>query len=144
MCILFQWCFQYFKASSHYLFFSYSYVFLTVVPTHPEGPIDVSDITAKSLILHWNPPADDGGCDVSEYIIERCDNIRQDWTNVGCVNGTTLYFEVISLQEHIEYFFRIFAENEVGISSPLETGEAVVAESQFGEILCQYLCFKLS
>lgn len=105
------------------------------VPTAPQGPLEVSDITADSVILHWKPPKDDGGIDLTGYIIERRDAKRAVWTKVGSVDGVTLDFKVTGLQEGMEYLFRVSAENEVGISEPLERDSVVVPKSPFGRSL---------
>lgn len=102
------------------------------VPSPPQGPLEVSDITEDSVVLHWKPPKDDGGCDLTAYIIERRDSKRAVWTKVGGVDGVTLDFKVTGLQEGAEYLFRVSAENEVGISEPLERDGVVVPKSLFG------------
>ncbi|KAK7507540.1 hypothetical protein BaRGS_00001475, partial [Batillaria attramentaria] len=101
------------------------------VPSAPQGPLEVSDITADSAVLHWKPPKDDGGIDLTGYIIERRDTKRAVWTKVGSVDGVTLDYKVTGLQEGTEYLFRVSAENEVGISEPLERDMAVVPKSPF-------------
>lgn len=105
------------------------------VPTAPEGPLEVTDITSDTALLHWKPPKDDGGIDLTGYIIERRDAKHAVWTKVGSVDGTTLNFKVTGLQEGMEYLFRVFAENEVGVSEPLERDAKVVPKSQFGRFL---------
>ena len=31
------------------------------VPACPVGPLHVTDVRSSSAVLHWQPPADDGG-----------------------------------------------------------------------------------
>lgn len=104
------------------------------VPTAPQGPLEVTDVTADSVILHWKPPKDDGGIDLTGYIVERRDTKRAVWTKIGSVDGVTLDFKVTGLQEGMEYLFRVSAENEVGISEPLERDSVVVPKSPFGRL----------
>ena len=33
-------------------------------PARPEGPLEVSNITAEGCKLRWKPPNDDGGCPI--------------------------------------------------------------------------------
>jgi hypothetical protein len=109
---------------------------LTDVPSPPQGPLETTDLTADSVTLHWKPPKDDGGVDLTAYIIERRDTKpRAVWTKVGSVDGVTLDFKVTGLQEEVEYLFRVSAENEVGISEPLEKDEAAAPKSPFGRCL---------
>lgn len=42
-------------------------------PAKPEGPLDVSDVSATGCKLKWRPPKDDGGCPVDNYVIEKKD-----------------------------------------------------------------------
>jgi hypothetical protein len=51
-------------------------------PGAPEGPIRVSDVTNQSASISWKPPKDDGGAPVENYIIEKMDVARGDWTPV--------------------------------------------------------------
>lgn len=44
-------------------------------PSPPVGPLDVSDITPDTCSLSWKPPLDDGGSPITNYIVEKMDNI---------------------------------------------------------------------
>lgn len=41
------------------------------VPGAPEGPISYKDMMGESLTLMWKPPKDDGGSEVTNYIVEK-------------------------------------------------------------------------
>lgn len=43
-------------------------------PAKPEGPLDVSDVTATGCKLEWRPPKDDGGCPIESYVVEKKDS----------------------------------------------------------------------
>ena len=101
-------------------------------PGAPEGPITVSNLTKDSATLTWKPPKDDGGCDLTAYIVERRDAKRNVWTKVATLDGVTLDYKATGLVEGNNYHFRVTAENEVGQSEPLETSAAVVPKSPFG------------
>ncbi|GFO38541.1 titin, partial [Plakobranchus ocellatus] len=100
-------------------------------PTAPEGPIIVSDLTRDSAVLTWKPPKDDGGCDITAYVVERRDAKRNVWTKVATLDGVTLDYKATGLAEGTDYQFRVMAENEVGQSEPLETSTAVTPKSPF-------------
>lgn len=51
-------------------------------PGNPEGPLDVSDISADSCKLSWNPPRDTGGSPVTNYIVEKMDIDDDTWKPV--------------------------------------------------------------
>lgn len=49
-------------------FYSYTCVnTYTGPPSKPEGPLDVSDVTANGCKLKWDKPEDDGGLPVDHY-----------------------------------------------------------------------------
>ncbi|XP_023931299.1 twitchin isoform X3 [Lingula anatina] len=105
---------------------------VTVVspPGAPEGPLEVSDITPETCVLKWNPPKDDGGSPITNYIVEKKDSKSPDWKKVSkFVRGTE--HEVMGLEEGHEYMFRVSAENEYGVSVPLETTKPIIAQHQY-------------
>ena len=38
-------------------------------PGVPEGPLDPTNIRSDGCTLSWNPPQDDGGADISHYLV---------------------------------------------------------------------------
>ena len=40
-------------------------------PGTPTGPLEVLNLDAESCTLSWIPPADDGGNDITNYIVEK-------------------------------------------------------------------------
>ena len=53
-------------------------------PSRPEGPLLAKVADQESVTLDWQPPTDDGGCDVAGYFIEKFDSKKQSWTKVTC------------------------------------------------------------
>ena len=56
----------------------------------PQPPVNllIKDATATSLTVHWSPPEDDGGAEVTDYVIEMC--LRgEDWKPVAKVGITS-------------------------------------------------------
>lgn len=51
-------------------------------PGAPEGPLKVSDVTSQMCVLSWQPPKDDGGSPIENYVIEKMDVARGEWTSV--------------------------------------------------------------
>ena len=95
----------------------------------PPVKLTVDDITGKSCKLKWNPPVDDGGTAITSYIIEKRDVKHVAYTRL---DKTTLNeFFADKLQKDQKYFFRIFAENKVGISEPCELVDAIESKSKF-------------
>ncbi|KAK3103159.1 hypothetical protein FSP39_016894 [Pinctada imbricata] len=99
-------------------------------PASPEGPLEVSNVTPDSCVLNWKAPKEDGGSPVSNYVVEKKDARTGKWEPVSkFVRGTN--FEVMGLEEGHEYMFRVSAENEHGVSEPLETALGTVAQHPY-------------
>ncbi|KAE9421213.1 hypothetical protein Angca_004091, partial [Angiostrongylus cantonensis] len=100
-------------------------------PGTPEGPLEVSDVTKDSCVISWNPPADDGGSEITNYVVEKRDTKTNTWVPVSTfATGTTI--TVPKLIEGHEYELRVMAENAFGRSDPLCTSKPVLAKDPFG------------
>lgn len=110
---------------------------LTVLgkPGAPEGPLEVSDVTANKAKVAWKKPEDDGGLPIKEYEIEKMDTATGKWVRVGRVPGDkpNLEFEVTGLTPGSEYKFRVTAVNDEGDSEPLTSERGTVAKNPFDE-----------
>uniref|UniRef100_A0A0N5A493 non-specific serine/threonine protein kinase n=1 Tax=Parastrongyloides trichosuri TaxID=131310 RepID=A0A0N5A493_PARTI len=102
-------------------------------PGIPEGPLDVDDICPETCTLSWKPPKDDGGSPITNYVVEKChilSNGEEIWTKVSSFTRNT-NITVTGLDENERYKFRVFAENQYGLSKPLVLTEPIVAKYQF-------------
>ena len=60
------------------------------------------------------------------------------WKKVEKINPDMTSYCVQNLSTNASYFFRVLAENELGVSEPLQTDAAVTIKSPYGKILsCQ-------
>lgn len=98
-------------------------------PGPPEGPVVITGVTSEKCMLSWKPPLEDGGSDISHYVVERRETSRLVWTLVDA-NVPTLNCKVTKLLEGNEYIFRIMAVNKYGVGEPLES-EPVLAKNPF-------------
>uniref|UniRef100_A0A8C3Y2N7 Titin n=1 Tax=Catharus ustulatus TaxID=91951 RepID=A0A8C3Y2N7_CATUS len=98
-------------------------------PGPPEGPVEITGVTAEKCTLSWKPPLQDGGSDISHYVVEKRETSRLVWTVVDS-NVQTLNCKVTKLLEGNEYVFRIMAVNKYGVGEPLES-DPVVAKNPF-------------
>ena len=71
---------------------------------------------ADGVTLEWSKPRSDGGAAVTSYIVERRDTASNYWAPAGVSTGTRC--DVTGLRAGTEYQFRVFAENEMGVSEP--------------------------
>ena len=100
------------------------------VPSAPEGPIEVTDLTEKTAMLSWKPPKSDGGLPLSGYIIERRDNKRTDWVKVNKLSPETTTYKANNMLEGNLYNYRVMAENEEGVGPALETKDSIKPTKQ--------------
>uniref|UniRef100_A0A8C5TQU4 Titin n=1 Tax=Malurus cyaneus samueli TaxID=2593467 RepID=A0A8C5TQU4_9PASS len=98
-------------------------------PGPPEGPLNVTGVTAEKCYLSWSPPSHDGGSSISHYIIEKRETSRLSWTQVA-TDVQALNHKVTKLLPGNEYIFRVMAVNKYGIGEPLES-EPVVARNPY-------------
>ncbi|XP_064106043.1 titin-like isoform X2 [Macrobrachium nipponense] len=101
------------------------FVTVTDRPDPPSMPV-VTDITGQSVTLRWDPPQDDGGCRISNYIVEY---FRMGWD--VWLKGASSRITWTQLSELIvgsEYRFRVKAENAYGVSDPGEECEPVLID----------------
>lgn len=124
--------------SGHYVLLAKNVAGEKKVPVHvkvldrpgpPEGPVEITGVTAEKCMLSWKPPLQDGGSDISHYVVEKRETSRLVWTVVDS-NVQTLNCKVTKLLEGNEYIFRIMAVNKYGIGEPLES-EPVLAKNPF-------------
>lgn len=98
-------------------------------PQPPQGPLDISDITPDNCSLAWRAPLDDGGSPITNYIVEKLDN-NGIWVKASSFVRST-HYDVMGLEPNRKYSFRIRAENQYGVSEPLESGEPITAKYPF-------------
>ncbi|XP_051998052.1 myosin-binding protein C, cardiac-type [Xyrauchen texanus] len=81
----------------------------------PPQSLKVVDVWGCNVALEWNPPKDNGNCDITGYIVQKADKKTMEWYTVydqyrrtNCV--------VSDLIMGNEYVFRVYAINMVGLS----------------------------
>lgn len=98
---------------------------LVTITSRPDPPKEVRAIKEgdRSAIISWEPPTDDGGCQIGNYIVEY---YRTGW-NVWLKATTERKLTAIlsNLIEGSEYRFRVKAESPYGVSDPSVETESV-------------------
>ena len=102
-------------------------------PGIPTGPVKFDEITADGINLEWGPPKDDGGSEVSNYIVEKRRTTDSKWATVASAIQKNA-MRVTRLHDGIEYIFRVFAENKYGIGECLRS-DPVIAQHPFSKLL---------
>ncbi|CAF3389468.1 unnamed protein product [Rotaria socialis] len=103
----------------------------SIAPSAPIGPISTLMVTRDSITISWGPCKDDGGSELIGYVIEKRDASRNTWQRIGYNDPSTFTYTTTGLIEDAAYHFRVYAENSVGMSSPLVTVDPIVAKSPY-------------
>jgi len=65
-----------------YIFFSFD----IETPGPPRGPLLVFGMIKTSFTLKWEPPENDGGSPITDYIIEMKETSRKTWQKVSMIH----------------------------------------------------------
>ena len=95
----------------------------------PPKDLEITDYDADSVDLKWKPPDDNGGSEITGYLIEKKDEYGR-WTKAQEVPGTHLKCKVPNLMTGEKYTFRVKAITAGGVSEPSnEAGPVTVKVS---------------
>ncbi|XP_029438050.1 myosin-binding protein C, cardiac-type-like isoform X2 [Rhinatrema bivittatum] len=87
----------------------------------PPQTMKILEVWGFNVALEWNPPQDDGNCEITGYTIQKADKKTMEWFTVYDHYRRT-HCIVSELIMGNEYFFRVFSENMCGLSeSPTTT-----------------------
>ena len=112
-----------------------SILFYTDKPSPPRN-LEVTGLTAETADLKWDVPEDDGGSEITHYVVEKKNLQRKTWQEVG--KPSELTFTVGDLHDQNQYLFRVFAANQYGVSEPVEMTEPVTAKNPFSKLKHTY------
>lgn len=77
----------------------------------------------NSISVEWGMPEFNGGAPLEGYNIAIKDIKKTMWMEVARVRAGVQKYTIRDLQADQEYLVRIFARNEVGLSTPLESDD---------------------
>uniref|UniRef100_A0A3B3Z8B1 Uncharacterized protein n=1 Tax=Periophthalmus magnuspinnatus TaxID=409849 RepID=A0A3B3Z8B1_9GOBI len=89
---------------------------VTDEPKSP-GPVEIEQTVHGKLLISWAPSPDQELDDRLYYVVSQCDSNNRMWKNVADRLFTNSY-TAINISPGIEYRFRIFAKNDMGLSDP--------------------------
>ncbi|NWS31010.1 TITIN protein, partial [Polioptila caerulea] len=90
----------------------------------PPASVKIKHMYADRAMLSWEPPLEDGGSEITNYIVDKRETSRPNWAQVSA-NVPITSCTVERLIEGHEYQFRICAENKYGVGDPILTEPAV-------------------
>lgn len=96
-------------------------------PVPPGAPsyIKVNKTGPDFAELEWGKPKSDGNSKVTAYHIRMAKGQPDDWTEVTKVKSFDNHYKVKNLEEGVDYFFAVAAENEAGVGKQIETESSV-------------------
>lgn len=105
-------------------------IFLNVFE-RPGPPTDLSvdEVSADFVSLSWQRPLYSGGCQITNYVVDKRDTVSTIWQTVSATVARSS-IKISRLTQGTEYQFRVAAENRYGKSLFVET-ESVVAQYPF-------------
>lgn len=110
--------------------FPFFWYFTFLEKPSPPEKLGVASVSKDSISLTWLKPEHDGGSRIVHYIIEALEKGQKNWIKCAVVKST--HHTVSGLRENSEYFFRVFAENQAGLSDPRELLLPVLVKEQLG------------
>lgn len=101
-------------------------------PGPPAKPV-VFNVTSDGMTVSWDAPSFDGGSPVTGYHLEKKDRNSMLWmkVNTNVISGRE--YRVMGLLEGLEYSFRVYAQNNAGMSPVSEQSKHKLAISPVGE-----------
>ncbi|XP_029907362.1 immunoglobulin-like and fibronectin type III domain-containing protein 1 [Myripristis murdjan] len=91
-------------------------------PTPPQGPVEIIESSASCIDFKWRPPKDNGGCPITNYIMERQQIGRNSWKKLGQIGPEPKYRDT-DVDHGRKYCYHIRAETDQGISEMMETDD---------------------
>lgn len=103
-------------------------------------PIVADNLGIDSCKLTWFFPEDDGGTPISNYIIEKREAERKAWTACS-YNAARQSAVVNNLILGKAYFFRVAAENAVGVGQFRDTACEIIIRERLSKFFCLFLYY---
>ncbi|PAA50276.1 hypothetical protein BOX15_Mlig002840g1 [Macrostomum lignano] len=108
-------------------------------PQAPGEP-EAEEVGADFVSLSWSRPVSDGGGKITGYYVEKREAGASDaaWTRVNFVPIHNTTCNIPNLIEDKDYEFRVFAENEAGLSQPSGASRKVTVKDPKAQSLPQF------
>ena len=92
---------------------------LIVDDPRPPGPVELDQNIPGTVTLSWAPSPDEKRDDRLHYMVSQRDSFKCTWRTVAD-NLFNNKFTVVNILPGWEYYFRVFAKNDMGPSTPSE------------------------
>jgi len=89
--------------------------------------------------LNWEKPIDDGGSRIQGYLIDKREIDSDTWQRVNAAICVTTQINISNLIEGRQYVFRVFAQNEAGLSLPSQASNTVTIKDPLSKYTYLYI-----
>jgi hypothetical protein len=104
-------------------------------PPSPPGVPNVTEVGEDFVNLSWEKPESDGGSRVQGYWIDKREVGSEAWQRVNLSICFATQINISNLIEGRQYEFRVFAQNEAGLSQPSSASTSVKIKDPLSEYL---------
>lgn len=91
-------------------------------PTPPLGPVEIIESSSTCIDFKWRVPKDNGGCPITNYILERQQIGRNSWKKLGKIGPEPKYRDT-DVDHGRKYCYHIRAESDYDVSEMMETDD---------------------
>ncbi|XP_035244791.1 immunoglobulin-like and fibronectin type III domain-containing protein 1 isoform X1 [Anguilla anguilla] len=86
----------------------------------PPGPVELDENVPGTVTVSWTPSPDEKRDDRLHYMVSKRDSVKRAWHTVAdhLFNNK---FTVCNIMPGRQYYFRIYAKNDMGVSEPSES-----------------------
>lgn len=94
-------------------------------PPSAPGIPEVTEVGGDFVNLSWEKPTSDGGSKIQGYWIDKREVGSAAWQRANLAICNTTQYNISNLIEGRQYEFRVFAQNEAGLSPPSTNSTSV-------------------
>lgn len=108
-----------------------SWILFSDAPDSPGLP-EVTEVGGDFVSLKWDKPKSDGGRRIKSYWVDKWEHGTENWHRINLTPCLTNMINIPNLIEDRRYEFRVFAENEAGMSKPSLASNSVKVKDPNG------------
>ncbi|XP_030231368.1 immunoglobulin-like and fibronectin type III domain-containing protein 1 [Gadus morhua] len=95
----------------------------------PPGPVELDQNVPGTVTVSWTASPDEKRDDRLHYVVTKRDSVKRTWQTVAeCLFNNK--FTAINIMAGTQYHFRVYAKNDMGLSTPSESGTWEVGKSR--------------